>query len=101
MKKIIKIIFKRQLSVIRQTSIPNISTGIAYNLLFFFTYQRSFKRELFETAASKLERAVIKCQSEIAQFRSIGNKAFNVQQANQKKEEDYSDAPDHFMGEFL
>lgn len=59
--------------------------------------ERSFKRELFETAASKLERAVIKCQSEIAQFRSIGNKAFSVQQANQKKEEDYSDAPDHFM----
>ncbi|XP_068249521.1 ubiquitin conjugation factor E4 B-like [Palaemon carinicauda] len=61
------------------------------------TDERSFKRELFETAASKLERAVIKSTSEVAKFRSIGQKAFNVQQANQKKDEDYSDAPDHFM----
>ncbi|KAK8726998.1 hypothetical protein OTU49_009871 [Cherax quadricarinatus] len=59
--------------------------------------ERSFKRELFETAASKLERAVIKCSSEVAKFRSIGQKAYDVQQANQKKDEDYSDAPDHFM----
>ncbi|KAK8392611.1 hypothetical protein O3P69_014791 [Scylla paramamosain] len=59
--------------------------------------ERSFKRELFETAASKLERAVIKCASEVEAFRSIGEQAYNVLQANQKKDEDYSDAPDHFM----
>ncbi|XP_042239775.1 ubiquitin conjugation factor E4 B-like isoform X2 [Homarus americanus] len=59
--------------------------------------ERSFKIELFETAASKLERAVIKCTSEVAKFQSIGQKAFNVQQANKKKDEDYSDAPEHFM----
>ncbi|KAG0713084.1 Ubiquitin conjugation factor E4 B [Chionoecetes opilio] len=59
--------------------------------------ERSFKRELFETAASKLERAVIKCASEIEAFRTIGEQAYNVLQANQKKDEDYSDAPDHFM----
>ncbi|KAK7084333.1 Ubiquitin conjugation factor E4 B [Halocaridina rubra] len=59
--------------------------------------ERSFKRELFETAATKLERAVIKSTSEVAQFRNIGQKAYNVQQANQKKDEDFSDAPDHFM----
>lgn len=64
-----------------------------------FEPQRSFKLELFETAATKLERAVIKCSSEIEKFCSIGKKAFRVQQANQKKDEDYSDAPDHFMGE--
>ncbi|XP_071535625.1 ubiquitin conjugation factor E4 B-like [Panulirus ornatus] len=59
--------------------------------------ERSFSRELFETAASKLERAIIKCGPEVAMFRSIGQKAYNVLQANRKKDEDYSDAPDHFM----
>ncbi|KAK4326138.1 hypothetical protein Pmani_003303 [Petrolisthes manimaculis] len=59
--------------------------------------ERSFNLKLFETAATKLERAVIKCSSEIEKFCSIGKKAFRVQQANQKKDEDYSDAPDHFM----
>lgn len=59
--------------------------------------ERSFKRELFETAASKLERALIKCVSEVEAFRSIGEQAYNVLQANQKKDQDYSDAPDHFM----
>lgn len=61
--------------------------------------QRSFKWELFETAASKLERAVIKCASEVEAFRNIGQKAYSVLQANMMKDKDYSDAPDHFMGE--
>lgn len=59
--------------------------------------ERSFKRELFETAASKLERAVIKCSSEVETFRNIGQKAYGVLQTNMMKDKDYSDAPDHFM----
>ena len=44
---------------------------------------------------------MIKCASEVEAFRSIGEQAYNVLQANQKKDEDYSDAPDHFMGESM
>lgn len=65
----------------------------------FVPPQRSFKRELFETAAAKLERAMIKVASEVETFRSIGQKAYSVLQTNMMKDKDYSDAPDHFMGE--
>lgn len=42
---------------------------------------------------------MIKCSSEVEAFRNIGQKAYGVLQTNMMKDKDYSDAPDHFMGE--
>ncbi|CAL4168682.1 unnamed protein product, partial [Meganyctiphanes norvegica] len=58
---------------------------------------RSFSKELFETAASKLEKAVIKSSSEVTRFRAIGEKAYKIQLANIKKDDEYSDAPEEYM----
>jgi ubiquitin conjugation factor E4 B len=61
-------------------------------------FQRSFKKELFEDAANRMERALIKTPSEIEQFRSLADKANEIAIQNIKREVDYSDAPDEFRG---
>ena len=63
--------------------------------------ERSFSLKLFETAASTLDKKAIKCSSEIVRFRNIGEQANNILQRKLKQEEDFSDAPDHFMGMFI
>ncbi|GLG94106.1 Ubiquitin conjugation factor E4 B [Gryllus bimaculatus] len=58
--------------------------------------ERSFKKELFEDAANRMERALIKTPSEIDKFRSLAEKASEIAIQNIKQEVDYSDAPDEF-----
>lgn len=58
--------------------------------------ERSFKKELFEDAAARMERILIKSPSEIEQFRNLAEKANAIAIQNIKKEVDYSDAPDEF-----
>ena len=58
--------------------------------------ERSFRFELFEEAANRLERAMIKSPMQISFWREIGNKAHRIVLQNQKRELDYSDAPDEF-----
>jgi ubiquitin conjugation factor E4 B len=65
-----------------------------------YFFQRSFKKELFEDAANRMERALIKTPSEIEQFRSLAEKANEIAIQNIKREVDYSDAPDEFRGKF-
>ncbi|CAG2056770.1 unnamed protein product, partial [Timema podura] len=62
----------------------------------FVLVQRSFKRELFEDAAARMERALIKTSTQIDQFRSLALKASEIAIQNIKREVDYSDAPDEF-----
>ncbi|KAB7497984.1 Ubiquitin conjugation factor E4 B [Armadillidium nasatum] len=59
--------------------------------------ERSFKRSLFETAAAKLEKNLIKSPSEVEHFRKIGEKAYKLWDKKCKQDETFSDAPDHFM----
>jgi ubiquitin conjugation factor E4 B len=68
---------------------------------FDFFFQRSFKKELFEDAANRMERALIKTPSEIEQFRSLAEKANEIAIQNIKREVDYSDAPDEFRGKCI
>uniref|UniRef100_A0A1B6DV73 Ubiquitin conjugation factor E4 B n=1 Tax=Clastoptera arizonana TaxID=38151 RepID=A0A1B6DV73_9HEMI len=58
--------------------------------------ERSFRKELFEEAAVKMERAVIKTNSEIERFRSLAKRAAEIAIQNIKREVDYSDAPEEF-----
>nr|CAD7392943.1 unnamed protein product [Timema cristinae] len=66
------------------------------NNLFSPFPKRSFKRELFEDAAARMERALIKTSTQIDQFRSLALKASEIAIQNIKREVDYSDAPDEF-----
>ncbi|XP_063243821.1 ubiquitin conjugation factor E4 B [Bacillus rossius redtenbacheri] len=58
--------------------------------------ERSFKKELFDDAANRMERAMIKTNTEIDQFRSLAEKTNEIAIQNIKREVDYSDAPDEF-----
>lgn len=63
--------------------------------------QRSFRKELFDDACSRLERACIKTSSEIEQFRNLAEKAYKISEQNREKEIDYNDAPEEFKGKKL
>lgn len=58
--------------------------------------ERSFRKELFEDAAARMERARIKTASEVERFRALAAKAYEISVANIKREVDYNDAPDEF-----
>jgi len=58
--------------------------------------ERSFRFELFEDAANRLERALIKSPVQVAGWRALANKAQKIVLQNQKRELDYSDAPEEF-----
>jgi len=64
----------------------------------FTDFQRSFGKELFEEAASRMERRGIKSETQLTQFRSLGHRAQNIAVQNLRKDNDYSDAPDEFRG---
>lgn len=55
---------------------------------------------MFETAAAKLEKNLIKSPSEVEHFRKIGEKAYKLWDKKCKQDETFSDAPDHFMGKY-
>jgi ubiquitin conjugation factor E4 B len=63
-------------------------------------FQRSFKKELFDDATTRLERALIKTPPEIEQFKNLAHKANEIAIQNIKREVDYSDAPEEFRGYF-
>ncbi|XP_058788728.1 ubiquitin conjugation factor E4 B [Phymastichus coffea] len=58
--------------------------------------ERSFSKELFAEAASKLERLAIKSAAEIERFLALADKAAQIASDNRAREEDYNDAPDEF-----
>jgi len=58
--------------------------------------QRSFRQELFEEAASRMEKANIRYGTPLAQFRALGQKAQHIVIQNLKHDTDYSDAPEEF-----
>ena len=61
-------------------------------------FQRSFKKELFNDACSRLERASIKSPEEIDAFRNLAARANDISVQNMKKEIDFNDAPEEFRG---
>lgn len=61
-------------------------------------FQRSFRKELFDDAASRMERAVIKTPLELERFRDLAKRAAEIVIQNQKREIDFSDAPEEFRG---
>lgn len=65
-----------------------------YNWFIFF--QRSFRKELFDDATSRLERIAIKTPAEVEQFKALAHKAFQILEKNQKSEDWLADAPDEF-----
>ncbi|CAB3376749.1 Hypothetical predicted protein [Cloeon dipterum] len=58
--------------------------------------ERSFKKELFDDATVRLERAIIKSKPEIEKFKELAKRAHEIAIQNIKKEVDYSDAPEEF-----
>lgn len=60
--------------------------------------QRSFRRELFEDAAVRIERISIKSVPELEKFRNLAQRAAEIAIQNIKREVDYNDAPEEFKG---
>ena len=63
--------------------------------------QRSFSIELFKDATSRVQKNLSRSQEDIAKFQKLAEKAQEITLANLKKDEDYEDAPDEFIGNFL
>lgn len=70
-------------------------------IVFVFVLQRSFRRELFEDAVLRMERAVIKSGGEVERFRDLAFRASEIAIQNIKREVDFNDAPEEFKGVFL
>ncbi|KAJ8923221.1 hypothetical protein NQ315_001776, partial [Exocentrus adspersus] len=58
--------------------------------------ERSFRKELFDDAAVRLERILIKTPVEIEQFKALAAKAHRILEVNQQSEDWLADAPDEF-----
>ncbi|CAG9857038.1 unnamed protein product [Phyllotreta striolata] len=58
--------------------------------------ERSFKKELFEVAAARLERISIKTSVQIEQFRALAGKALRILENKRKSEDWMADAPEEF-----
>ncbi|XP_046673336.1 ubiquitin conjugation factor E4 B isoform X1 [Homalodisca vitripennis] len=58
--------------------------------------ERSFRKELFDDAALRMERALIKTPIELEKFRDLAKKAAEIVVQNMKREVDFSDAPEEF-----
>lgn len=58
--------------------------------------ERSFRKELFEDAALRIERISIKSAAELEKFRNLAHRATEIAIQNIKREVDYNDAPDEF-----
>ncbi|XP_075218617.1 ubiquitination factor E4B [Lycorma delicatula] len=58
--------------------------------------ERSFRKELFDDAALRMERARIKTGAELEKFRNLAQRATEIAIQNIKREVDYNDAPDEF-----
>lgn len=58
--------------------------------------ERSFRKELFEDAAVRMERARIKTPDEIKRFLALAQHAHEIAVQNMKREVDFNDAPEEF-----
>ncbi|XP_014256792.1 ubiquitin conjugation factor E4 B isoform X2 [Cimex lectularius] len=58
--------------------------------------ERSFRKELFEDAGTRLQRSLIKSTTEVEKFRALTRRAAEIAIMNIKKEVDYNDAPEEF-----
>jgi len=58
--------------------------------------QRSFCKELFTDAASRLERSAIKTTTEIERFIALAERAAVIARDNRARDADYGDAPEEF-----
>lgn len=62
----------------------------------FFYRQRSFRKELFDYAVSRLQRIGIKSSMEIEQFQALSEKAQKAWINNQKTDDWMAEAPEEF-----
>jgi ubiquitin conjugation factor E4 B len=59
--------------------------------------ERSFEKQFFEEAASRIEKNKIRSAVEVEKFRSLLQRAAEYYTMNQKNDDDYADAPDEFI----
>lgn len=67
-----------------------------FNLLLCF--QRSYRKELFDDAISRMVKACIKTDTEIEQFRHLQEKVERLVLAQRQEEMDFGEIPDEFKG---
>lgn len=58
--------------------------------------ERSFRKELFDDAADRMERNRILVPCSLAKFRALASRAHEIRLADSKQQVDYNDAPDEF-----
>ncbi|GAB6019792.1 Ubiquitin conjugation factor E4 B [Chamberlinius hualienensis] len=58
--------------------------------------ERSYDKELFEDAIIRMQKAMIKNEHQIKQFKQLAERVHEAVIQNMKKDVDYSDAPDEF-----
>ena len=63
--------------------------------------QRSFSMETFQDAVNRIQKNLSKTPNDVAKFQALAEKAQQITIDNLKKDEDYEDAPDEFIGNFL
>ncbi len=61
--------------------------------------QRSYSRELFDDAVTRMKKAGIKTDSEIERFLELQSKVQELVRQKHQQEVDYGDIPDEFRGE--
>lgn len=60
--------------------------------------ERSFSKDLFELTVRRLDKAGIKTVDEMMQFQRLGQHATDILLQKLQEDEDFSDAPDTYMG---
>ena len=68
-------------------------------ILFTCVIQRSYRKELFDDAVARMQKACIKTTHEINVFRELQCKVDKIVVEKQKSEMDYGEIPDEFKGE--
>ncbi len=60
--------------------------------------QRSFSVETFDDAANRMSSVLGRTSVDIQTFKALAQRAKEIDISNKKKDEDYDDAPDEFIG---
>ena len=63
--------------------------------------QRSFSMETFQGAIMRIQKNLSMSHSDVEKFKALGVKAQQITIDNMKKDEEYEDAPDDFLGKFI
>jgi ubiquitin conjugation factor E4 B len=63
--------------------------------------QRSFSVEAFQDAITRIQKNLSRAEVDVAKFQALAAKAKEIVILNLKKDEDYEDAPDEFIGNVL